>query len=214
VEPAKIAAILQPYADVPEKLINGISIYIDILGKWNSKISLTAVRDPQEMVSRHFGESFFLAETLIGSGWRGTVADVGSGAGFPGVPLAMYSPTAVVTLIESQGKKATFLNEVLYALKLNNAKVFRGRAEQFPGHVDLVILRAVEEFEKVLPIALDLVKFGGRAGLMVGRDQIKKAKLLSSELEWKQPVKVPGAESRVLLIGTKIVNDEPIPYVG
>lgn len=208
-EPAKIAALLRPYANLPEKLINDTSIYIDILIKWNSKISLTSIRDPQEMVSRHFGESFFLAENLLGPNWQGTVADVGSGAGFPGVPVAMYCPTADVTLIEAHGKKAAFLNEVIYALKLNNARVFRGRAEQFSNQVDLVTLRAVEEFEKVLPITLDVVKLGGRAGLMVGKDQIEKAKLLSPNFEWKQPVKVPAGEARVLLAGTKVVNGEP-----
>lgn len=75
--------------------------------------------------------------------------------------------------------------------------------------MDLVTLRAVEEFEKVLPITLDVVKLGGRAGLMVGKDQIEKAKLLSPNFEWKQPVKVPAGEARVLLAGTKVVNGEP-----
>jgi len=208
VEPAKIAALLRPFANLPEKLINGISIYIDILIKWNSKISLTSVRDPQEMVSRHFGESFFLAETLIGSRWQGTVADVGSGAGFPGVPVAMYCPTADVTLIESQGKKAAFLNEIIYALKLKNARVFRDRAEQFSSQVDLVTLRAVEKFDEVLTIALDLVRPGGRIGLMIGQAQLETARRVGSHFGWEQPLKVPGGQSRVLLIGTKDVNEE------
>lgn len=208
-EPAKIAALLRPYANVPEKLIDDISIYIDILVKWNSKISLTSVRDSQEMVSRHFGESFFLAENLVGANWQGAVADVGSGAGFPGVPVAMYCPTADVTLIESQGKKAAFLNEVIYALKLKNARVFRGRAEQFPGQVDLVTLRAVEKFEEALSIALDLVRPGGRIGLMIGRTQVDSAKHLAGHFDWEQPLKVSGSELRVLLAGTKIVNDAP-----
>ena len=207
-EPAKIAALLRPFANLPEKLINGISIYIDILIKWNSKISLTSVRDPREMVSRHFGESFFLAETLIGSRWQGTVADVGSGAGFPGVPLAMYCPTADVILIESQGKKAAFLNELIYALKLKNARVFRDRAEQFSSQVDLVTLRAVEKFDEVLTIALDLVRPGGRIGLMIGQAQLETARRVGSHFGWEQPLKVPGGQSRVLLIGTKDVNEE------
>jgi len=209
VEPAKIAALLRPFANLPEKLINDISIYIDILIKWNSKVSLTSVRDPREMVSRHFGESFFLAETLIGSRWQGTVADVGSGAGFPGVPVAMYCPTADVTLIESQGKKAAFLNEVIYALKLKNARVFRERAEQFSGQVDFVTLRAVEKFDEALSIALELVRPGGRIGLMIGQTQLETARRLGLHFEWEQPLKVPGGESRILLLGTNVVDDEP-----
>lgn len=209
VEPAKIAALLRPYANLSEKLINDISIYIDIVVKWNRKISLTSVRDPQEMVSRHFGESFFLAETLIGSRWQGTVADIGSGAGFPGMPVAMYCPTADVALIESQGRKTTFLNEVIYALKLKNARVFRERAEQFSRQADLVTLRAVEKFDEALSIALDLTRPGGRIGLMIGRTQVETAKHRARHFEWAAPVKVPGGESRILMAGTKIVNAGP-----
>ena len=207
-EPAQIAALLQPYADVPEKLVNNISIYIDILIKWNSKISLTSIRDPQQMVRRHFGESLFLAQILTGPEWQGTVADVGSGAGFPGLPLAMYCATADVTLIESQGKKAAFLNEVIYALKLKNARVFSGRAEQFSSQADLVTLRAVEEFDKALPTASGLVKLGGRIALMIGRSQAERARQAAQNLEWSAPVNVPGGESRILFTGTKIVNVE------
>src|SRR6185503_6163459 len=208
VEPAQIAALLRPYATATEKLVSDISIYIDILLKWNSRISLTSVRDPQQMVSRHFGESLFLAENLLHPEWHGTVVDVGSGAGFPGLPVAMYSSMADVTLIESQGKKAAFLNEVIYALKLKNVRVFHGRAEQFSARADLITLRAVEEFERALRIALDLVKVGGRVALMVGQAQVEKARLLSSDFKWEQPAKVPEGQSRVLLVGTKIVNVE------
>jgi 16S rRNA (guanine527-N7)-methyltransferase len=118
----------------------------------------------------------------------------------------MYCPTAEVTLIEAHGKKVAFLNEIIYALKLKNARVFRGRAEQFSSQADLVTLRAVEKFNETLSIALDLVKPGGRIGLMIGRTQVETANHLA-HFSWEQPVKVPGGESRVLLVGTKIVND-------
>jgi 16S rRNA (guanine527-N7)-methyltransferase len=120
----------------------------------------------------------------------------------------MYCPTANVTLIESQGKKAAFLNEVIYALKLKNTKVFHGRAEIFPGQADLVTLRAVEEFDKAMKLAITLVKAGGRLALMVGRSQVQRAKHLNSTLDWREPLEVPGAQSRVLLLGTKLVNVE------
>jgi 16S rRNA (guanine527-N7)-methyltransferase len=207
VEPAIIAGLLRPYASLPEKLINQISTYIDVLLKWNSKINLTSVRDPQEIVRRHFGESLFLAATLLEQDWRGTVVDVGSGAGFPGLPLAMYRPAANVTLIESQGKKAAFLNEVIYALKLTNAKVFHGRAEVFPGQADLVTLRAVEDFERVIKVAIDLVAGGGRIALMIGSSQLPKAKQVDS-LEWNEPLPVPGGQARLLLVGIKKENVE------
>jgi 16S rRNA (guanine527-N7)-methyltransferase len=207
VEPAIIAGLLRPYASLPEKLIGEISTYIDVLLKWNSKINLTAVRDPQEIVKRHFGESLFLAESLVEQDWRGTVVDVGSGAGFPGLPLAMYCPAANVTLIESQGRKAAFLNEVIYALKLTNARVFHGRAEIFPGQADLVTLRAVEKFESVMQAGIDLVASGGRIALMIGRSQLSKARQLDS-LEWNEPLPVPGGQARLLLVGIKKVKVE------
>lgn len=208
VEPAQIAALLRPYATATEKLSSDISIYIDMLVKWNSKISLTSVRDSQQMVGRHFGESLFLAASLIEPEWGGTVVDVGSGAGFPGLPIAMYCRTADVTLIESQGKKVAFLNEVIYALKLKNARVFHGRAEQFSGQADLITLRAVEEFEKALTTSFGLVKSGGRVALMIGRTQVEKARLVGPDFEWKQPLRVPQGHARVLLVGIKRVNVE------
>jgi 16S rRNA (guanine527-N7)-methyltransferase len=203
VEQAAIAELLRPYANLSAVHLRNTSIYIDLLVKWNSKINLTAVRDPKEIVTRHFGESFFAASHLLAPQWTGTVIDVGSGAGFPGLPLAMYAPGACVTLIESHGKKAAFLNEVIFALQLENAKVFRGRAESFSGVADIVTMRAVERFESAVPIGLKLVGPGGRLALMIGAAQVAKAKELAPALIWDPPVPMPGGSSRVLLLGTK-----------
>lgn len=205
---AEIARLLRLYAEIGARQLELTSIYIDILLKWNSKINLSAIREPDEIVCRHFGESFFVAAQLITNGWIGSVIDVGSGAGFPGLPIAIYSPGAAVTLIESQGKKAAFLNEVIFALGLKNAKVFRGRAEEFSGSVDLVTLRAVEKFSEVLPAAEVLARAGGRLALMIGSSQVAEAKQVSVRVDWQDPVQVPGGKSRVLLMGTKMVNRE------
>jgi len=202
-----IARLLFPYAEVETTQLELISIYIDILLKWNSRMNLTAIRDPEEIIRRHFGESFFAAAQLIPNDWRGSVIDVGSGAGFPGLPIAVYSPEAAVTLIESQGKKATFLNEVIFDLRLKNVKVYRGRAEECADSADLVTLRAVEKFSEVLPTAGGLVRMGGRLALMIGRSQVSAARRAAQGLDWRDPVVVPGGNSRVLLIGTKVVNE-------
>lgn len=203
-ELTEIAHLLRPFAEVSDEGLRKISIYIDLLLKWNRKINLTAVRDPEKIVTRHFGESFFAASHLLPPDWIGSVIDVGSGAGFPGLPMAMYSPTAAVTLIESKGKRAAFLNEVIYTLRLTNVTVFKGRAEDFPDQGDLVTLRAVEQFEKVLPYAIKLVKSGGMLGLMIGNAQTEAAKRASLGLKWESPLPVPGGHSRALLIGTKL----------
>lgn len=207
-ETATIARLLQPYAKVEEKLARDVSIYIDLLLKWNSKMNLTAVREPEQMVTRHFGESLFAASQLLTPEWTGSVIDVGSGAGFPGLPLAMYAPGATVMLIESQGKKAAFLNEVIFTLKLRNAKVWVGRAEHFNGLADLVTMRAVERFEGALPAASGLVDTEGRIALMIGDSQVELARKLAPTFGWGNAIQVPGGSSRVLLVGTKIVKVE------
>lgn len=194
---------MRPFAEAGDERLRQISIYIDLLLKWNRKINLTAIRDPEEIITRHFGESFFAASHLLPPKWRGEVIDVGSGAGFPGLPTAMYSAGASVTLIESQGKKAAFLNEVIYTLGLKNVRVFHGRVEEFRDRGDVVTLRAVEQFARVLPHIFNLVKVGGRLGLMIGKSQIEEAEQLAPEIKWEQPVRIPGSNSRSLLIGTK-----------
>ena len=207
-EEARIARLLEPYVSLDSELLGKTSIYIDILLKWNSRINLTAVRNPEEMVTRHFGESFFAAAKLVDPQWNGAVIDVGSGAGFPGLPVAMYAPAAQVTLIESQVKKASFLNEAIRMLRLRNAQVFAGRAEQSPVTAELVTMRAVEKFEKALSVAAGLVKSEGRLGLLVGSDQVALAKGKLSTIEWQETIEVPESRSRVMLVGTKLVKVE------
>jgi len=116
VDTAAIAHLLGPFVELEKSQLGNISIYIDLLLKWNARINLTAVRNPEEIVTRHFGESFFAAQLLLPSGLEGAVIDLGSGAGFPGLPLAMFAPAIQVTLIESNHRKAAFLNEVILPL--------------------------------------------------------------------------------------------------
>lgn len=206
-----IVRLLRPFIDLgvdPRfQAVPGQTLtYMELLLKWNAKVNLTAVRKAEEIVTRHFGESFFAAERLVPAGWRGAVIDVGSGAGFPGLPLAMLAPQAEVTLIEANNKKAAFLSEVIFALKLSNVKVFKQRAEDYRGQGDLVTMRAVEKFERSLGVASKLVREGGRLALMIGSSQVDLAKHLAPELAWQEPVAVPGGHSRVVLVGTKAVK--------
>ncbi|PYP90762.1 MAG: 16S rRNA (guanine(527)-N(7))-methyltransferase RsmG [Candidatus Angelobacter sp. Gp1-AA117] len=205
---AEIAALLAPYIELDEKRLAGISIYINVLLKWNARMNLTAVRDPRQIVQRHFGESFFAARKMLGPEDALTIVDLGSGAGFPGLPIAMCVPRSEVTLIESQSKKAAFLNEVIRSLDLKNAQVFSQRAESYTGTAELVTMRAVERFEAVLPTAAKLVKPGGRLALMIGAAQVESAVTLLPELVRQEAIPVPGGHSRVLLVGTKIVKVE------
>jgi 16S rRNA (guanine527-N7)-methyltransferase len=158
------------------------------------------VRDPREIVVRHFGESLFAARALLQADSALDVIDVGSGAGFPGMPLKLFAPRIRLTLVEAQAKKATFLKEVVRALAFGNVNVVAARAETLTDKADLVALRAVEKFDEVLPIAGHLVKPGGRLALLIGTGQIGAAHQLP-EFSWQEPLKVPRSRTRVLLTG-------------
>src|ERR1700722_12678869 len=109
---SRLADILAPSGVRPDsELFASIRAYIDVLLLWNKKISLTSIENPDEIAKLHFGESFFAALEL--STLEGRLADVGSGAGFPGVPIKMLSPGLDLSLIESNAKKAAFLSEIL-----------------------------------------------------------------------------------------------------
>lgn len=119
-----------------------LAVYLELLLKWNARMNLTAIRKPEEIVRRHFGESLFAGTHL---GQCGTLLDLGSGAGFPGVPIQLMRPDVKVTLAESQGKKAAFLREVVRELGLQT-EVWAARVETMPVErgFDSVAMRAVD----------------------------------------------------------------------
>lgn len=199
----QIQVALSPYlkeSRLNDAQLGQVSAYLDLLVKWNAKTNLTAVRDPEEIVTRHFGESFFAAKVWLGSGTVNSAIDFGSGAGFPGLPMAIYSPATQVTLIESQNKKATFLKEVMRSIGLKNVTVFAGRGEGYSGKARLVALRAVENFPGALTAASRLVESGGRLGLMISVGQ-KGA--LPAGFKWEVGNPVPGAPGRILATGSR-----------
>ena len=160
-EPA-IAELLIPYLpEVPSGLLPQLSTYLDLLLKWNARTNLTAIRDPEEIVCRHFGESLFAARHLAPGAT--TLLDFGSGAGFPGLPIALLRPEFTVTLAESQNKKATFLREVVRTLNLAT-EVWPNRVEAMPAarRFDVVALRAVDNMETALPAAIARIAPGGQ----------------------------------------------------
>lgn len=137
--------MLAPYLDAPAsvELVASLERYLKLLMLWNARINLTSVRDPVAIVQRHFGESLFAARYVP----RGTLTllDHGSGAGFPGIPIAVARPEIAVTLSESQGKKASFLREVVRNLGVR-AEVHASRTEDIPfgQSFDCVTMRAVD----------------------------------------------------------------------
>ncbi len=187
-----------------------ISTYIDLLLRWNARINLTAIRNEEEIVTRHFGESLFAARHLFPHATRVTgpcdsrLIDIGSGAGFPGLPIKIWAPDIQLTLIESNQKKATFLREVARKLTLTNINVFAGRAEDYQDPpAEVVTLRAVERFENALPIAASLVAPQGRLAILISQAQLAQVHDLAKGFSWSPPLPIPLSASRILVIGTR-----------
>ena len=150
-----IERALTPYTSgaqaLPENLYSQLARYLELLLKWNARTNLTAIRDPEEIVRRHLGESLFAAQHL---GPCETLLDFGSGAGFPGLPIQLFLPELRVTLAESQNKKASFLREAVRTLQINT-EVWAGRVEMLPEvkRFDVITLRAVDNMEAALHAA-------------------------------------------------------------
>ncbi len=161
---SEIAGLLVPYLpDAHGTLLSQLSLYLDLLLKWNARTNLTAIRDPREIVRRHFGESLFAARHL--DPVTPTLLDFGSGAGFPGLPIALLRPDIQVTLAESQNKKATFLREAVRTLGLSS-EVWAARVESMPAErrFHTVTLRAVDTMEAALPVARTRIAAGIASG--------------------------------------------------
>ena len=205
-EPARIAELLQPFlpATLSPTQLNGISMYIDLLLRWNARINLTSVRQPDAIVTRHFGESLFAARHLFpdGAATSASLIDIGSGAGFPGVPIKLWNPQLRLTLIESNNKKVAFLRQLARTITLTDINIVPGRAEAHAGPAaDVVTLRAVERFALAVPAAARLVAPGGRLALLIGQAQTPQAVALLPSAAWDAPIPMPLSSSRVLLIG-------------
>jgi 16S rRNA (guanine527-N7)-methyltransferase len=138
---ATIEELLRPFLPgVPSRdLLQAVDRYLDLLLRWNQRLALTASHDPKYIVVRHIGESLFAAAQWVrpGIGPPVTAMDIGSGAGFPGIPLKLYRPSIEVRLVEAHGKKATFLREVVRRLELRGISVVQRRAEELAGEADV-----------------------------------------------------------------------------
>jgi 16S rRNA (guanine527-N7)-methyltransferase len=236
-DPARISGLLRPFLlplpgydgapDLDQGQLDNILMYIDILQRWNLRLNLTSIRDEESIVTRHFGESLFMARHLFAAARGGAPAppfprrdsheqdgtgdrtdasvrliDVGSGAGFPGLPIKLWVPTINLTLIESNHKKATFLREVIRKLALTKAEVFAGRAEDFASTGEIVTMRAVERFDQALVAAVKLISPGGRIALLVAEGQRARAEQLIPDFRWSS-VPLPESITRILLMGAR-----------
>jgi 16S rRNA (guanine527-N7)-methyltransferase len=194
---------LNPYGVAPNDIAaDRIRAYIAILLRWNKSISLTTVTDPGEILRFHFGESLFAYAEVNFE--KSRLADVGSGAGFPGLPLAIVSPGLDVTLIESNTRKCAFLSEVARELRLDTVNVFRGRMEDYRSEsepLSYVTARAVGNHRRLLMWTRHHVGSGGKILLWLGESDSREISM-DADWRWEPAKRIPGSERRYLLVGT------------
>jgi len=193
------------------------SRYYVLLEKWNSRLNLTAIRDPEEALRRHFLECIFCAQRLPAG--ISTLLDYGSGAGFPGIPIALCRAEIQVTLAESQSRKASFLREALRSLEIA-AEVYGGRVQAMPTRriFDAVCLRAVDKMQEAVDDAASRVKpkpkprtedgpdsgpdsgadGGGWLVLLASADTIQLPECFSA-----RELAIPGSESGRLILASR-----------
>jgi 16S rRNA (guanine527-N7)-methyltransferase len=203
-----IEASLRPYgiATTPA-LCASIRAYVELLLRWNRKIALTTITDPLEILRLHFGESMFAVNNVPIR--HGRLADVGTGAGFPAIPISMAIPELESVLIESNQKKATFLAEVVRTLNLERIQIFRSRMESYPvssQKFDFVLSRALGMHQTLLEWSAHQLKPSGSVIYWIGdEDGAKIAK--DSGWTWRALSRIPDSQNRALLIGSKKRSD-------
>lgn len=166
-----------------------LQLHYELLVRWNRVLNLTRIEDAREAAERHYAESLFLASRLPKHPLR--IADIGSGAGFPGFPVAVARPDCAVTLVESHQRKAVFLREA--SRNIRNVHVLSARAEDVPNGFDWAISRAVS-YEDLRP---SLARLASHAALLTGPESPPD----DMGIEWGEAEKLPWGNQRFLRFG-------------
>jgi len=208
--------LLGPFdLDLTSYQIGQVIAYLDLLLRWNEKINLTAVRTPEECVTRHFGDSLYLSSWVELSG---ASLDIGSRAGFPGLALKIAFPGLATTLLEPAARKRAFLKEVVRACGMESVEVRSERLDEFLGRCrarmeggdqkrkrfDSITARAVGQVRRLAELAACALMPGGRLCLWVGHHQAVEVGRDVRSLAWEAPRPVPQSERREILIGARI----------
>jgi len=198
--------LLEPFGlDLSSAQTDQILAYLHLLLRWNQKINLTAIRDAEECVTRHFGESLFIARHIE---LHGNLLDIGSGAGFPGLALKIAFPRTSVTLLEPVAKKRAFLKEALRACGFGPVEVRAERLEDLARATpapafDFATMRAVGNLEVLVPLAAQCLKPNGSLLLWLTRDQAAALAGIESGLAWSEPLPIPLTRTGEIWRGIK-----------
>jgi 16S rRNA (guanine527-N7)-methyltransferase len=211
IDESQIRELLRPFGlPLASDEMNRLQVYLELLLRWNARINLTSVREAGQCVTRHFGESLYLARFVR---LEGHLLDVGSGAGFPGLALKIIFTKLRVTLLEPVGKKRAFLKEVARACEMDLVEVRSERLGEFvKGQIetgrhrqfDAATSRAVARPAALIPEAAQCLERGGGLYLWLGGGQREDVFQVSEGLiDWKAPIPVPLAEHREIWCGSR-----------
>jgi 16S rRNA (guanine527-N7)-methyltransferase len=184
-----LAAKLQGLIELSGSQMDMLEKHFLLLQRWNKILNLTSLENPEEVIERHYAESLFLGAQLPAGAV--SVVDIGSGAGFPGIPVAVLRPECTVTLVESHKRKSVFLREASRALP--NITISADRIEALKMTFDWAISRAVK-FED---IENTIVTISNHTALLAGDAQPS-----SRCFTWNKPIRLPWGEHRYLWVGT------------
>ena len=206
----QIASAVTPFqVQLSTGQIAQIREYVRLLLKWNQSVSLTSVVDPMEIVARHFGESMFISCLIPVQNCR--LADLGSGAGFPGLALKIVAPTLRIKLVESNRKKCAFLSEVARSLGMKDVEVMPVRFNEVRtpcDFVEIVTARAVGGFPEILHWAKGALAPRGHLALWLGGEDTSKVSSTPGWI-WQPAVKIPDSQRRFVLTGRPMPAEQP-----
>lgn len=211
--------IIKEYMDIDNVSAEKFAVYMELLREWNEKINLTAITDEEGILVKHFFDSSSISEFVDNNS---KIIDIGTGAGFPGLPLKIVNDTLNLTLVDSLNKRINFLNEVKNKLGLKNVETVHGRAEdvgidnKYREKYDFAVSRAVAELRILVEYLLPLVKVGGKVIAMKGpnideevENSKKAVKLLGGEIERIESFRLGNTDNeRTIIIIKKIKNTE------
>ena len=185
---------LQGIVDLSPAQMAPLHAHFEFLLRWNQRMNLTSIRQPEEMITRHYCESIFFAASLRDVPHGASIVDLGSGAGFPGIPMAALRPDWRITLLESHRRKAVFLRESTRGWP--NVSVTAQRAGDVAARFDHLVSRAVS-----LPDVLrEIPRLSSRVGLLLAEGDLPELRTRPG-IQWSEPVNVPWARRRICIFG-------------
>jgi 16S rRNA (guanine(527)-N(7))-methyltransferase RsmG len=186
--------LLPHFPNLHARQIGLLEVHYNLMLRWNPRINLTAITEPEEVVTRHYGESLMVAQAIPAGAWK--IVDAGSGAGFPGVPLAVVHPECSVTMLEIDIRKGVFIKET--TIDVPNAKVRNERLSAYEPGCDWLVSRALHR-QELIPYANT---HRCSVALLVSEDQLGDIHKDWPEISWGEPAKLPWKGHGVLLTGS------------